>query len=69
MPLREFQCKDCGENFEELVRNGTKVQCPKCKSQSLETLISAFGFKGPSRSSASQGACASCSGSHCSTCH
>ncbi|NMB25807.1 MAG: hypothetical protein GX986_09790 [Firmicutes bacterium] len=69
MPLREFQCINCGEKFEELVRNGTKVVCPKCNSQELESLISSFGFKGSTKSSAMQGGCGTCAGGHCSTCH
>lgn len=68
MPLREFRCKQCGKKFEELVRNGTKVACPKCKSEELESLISSFGFKSSGRSSA-VGGCTSCSGGHCGTCH
>ena len=69
MPLREFRCRDCGEKFEELVSNGASVTCPKCQSSKLDNLISSFGFKGSSKSSAAQGGCGTCSGSHCSTCH
>ncbi|NLJ85589.1 MAG: zinc ribbon domain-containing protein [Firmicutes bacterium] len=70
MPLREFQCKNCGEQFEELVRSDTKVTCPKCKSEEVHGLLSVFGFRssGPSGGSTS-GGCGSCAGGHCSTCH
>ncbi|NMB11446.1 MAG: zinc ribbon domain-containing protein [Firmicutes bacterium] len=69
MPLREFRCEQCGEKFEELVRNGTKVSCPKCSSEEVRCLISSFGFKSSGQSSGASGGCASCSGGHCSTCH
>lgn len=69
MPLREFRCKKCGEKFEELVRSGTRIACPKCSSEETECLISSFGFKGSGESSAGQGGCGTCAGGHCSTCH
>ena len=40
MPIFEFSCKACGQNFETLVRTGTTAACPKCGSEDLERLIS-----------------------------
>jgi len=42
MPIFEYLCKDCGKQFEVLVRGSEKARCPKCKSASLEQQLSAF---------------------------
>jgi putative FmdB family regulatory protein len=45
MPLREYECVDCGAVFEKLVRNsseGATVKCPVCGSLRLEEKFSAF---------------------------
>ena len=41
MPIYEFQCKDCSERFETLVRSSDTPACPKCESEHLQKLISA----------------------------
>lgn len=42
MPIYEFQCLDCSQRFETLVRNSNEqVQCPACASERLQKLISA----------------------------
>jgi putative FmdB family regulatory protein len=56
MPLYEFECQDCNENFEKLMRI-TGVQqaiCPKCGSVRTLKKISAVAanIKGSSASSA-----------------
>lgn len=41
MPIFEYACKQCGKEFETLVRAGSEVpSCPSCKSVELEKLIS-----------------------------
>ena len=77
MPIYEYRCLKCKDDFEALVfGSNDKVTCPQCNGDSLERLMSSFGFKsggsGESASSApSSGSsgCASCSSGTCSTCH
>lgn len=40
MPIFEYRCEGCGQEFEQLVRAGTTASCPKCQSTSLERLLS-----------------------------
>ncbi|HPJ12770.1 MAG TPA: zinc ribbon domain-containing protein [Caldisericia bacterium] len=78
MPIYEFKCEDCGENFDVFSTYDelAKVTCPKCQSKNLKKLISHLGFiKHPdqsccssSSSSESSSSCSSCSGGSCSTC-
>jgi putative FmdB family regulatory protein len=72
MPIYEYKCLKCDEEFEALVfRSDDKVACPHCKADKLERLMSACGFKSGESFTPSSGSsgCASCSSSSCSTCH
>jgi putative FmdB family regulatory protein len=40
MPLYEYQCHACGEQFELLVRSQEKPVCPTCDSDRLEKRLS-----------------------------
>ncbi len=43
MPIYEFHCKDCGEEFEVFLKNKnelSEVSCPKCKSKNIKRLMS-----------------------------
>ena len=42
MPIFEYLCKDCGHAFEGLVRPNDTPECPSCRSQNLERLLSTF---------------------------
>ncbi len=42
MPLYEFECLDCGQYFEALVRDATPPACPECQGRNLEQLLSMF---------------------------
>ena len=80
MPMFDFLCSACQNQFEELVFGDEKASCPKCGEQNIERMVSApsplktgaFPYKvGPVHSRVSmpsQGAScpSSCSGS-CST--
>lgn len=45
MPLYEFRCKSCGEEYEELVASERSPvpDCPKCGGKTIERKISVFG--------------------------
>ena len=56
MPIYEFVCQDCGDNFESLVMSFTKIDgvtCPECESKNIHKKISTFAVKGNLGSSTS----------------
>lgn len=72
MPIFEFKCMECEEEFEKLMLSSTEqVKCPYCDSSNLRRLMSACGFKSSGEFTPSSGSsgCASCAGGNCSTCH
>lgn len=45
MPIYEYQCQECGEEFEKLVRFPSKqTECPHCGGKDVRKVISRFGF-------------------------
>ena len=42
MPIYEYQCKDCGHEFEQVVLPKATPKCPECESVELERLLSHF---------------------------
>jgi putative FmdB family regulatory protein len=43
MPIFDFRCRNCGNEFEGLTRpQDPPLTCPSCKSGDLEKLLSAF---------------------------
>jgi putative FmdB family regulatory protein len=48
MPLYEYKCKDCGNEYEELVSVNEKETppCPSCKSVNSEKKVSLIGSTG-----------------------
>lgn len=44
MPLFDFRCRSCGDEFEALVRPRADPACPACASGDLERLLSGFSF-------------------------
>jgi len=62
MPIYEYECQDCHEEFEKLVFSSAKaddVECPKCHSRNVRRKISLFGSFGSGEGFSSVGS--SCS--------
>jgi putative FmdB family regulatory protein len=69
MPVYEYICKDCHENFEKLVFGNREVVCPNCTSGNIKKKMSAFGMSGVEKPfSGSTSGCSSCSKGSCSSC-
>ncbi len=78
MPIYEFKCNKCGNNFETLVLGSDTPECPSCSSTNLLKMISKCGFVtkasnvGDSAqagaSTTSSSACSGCSATSCATC-
>ncbi len=73
MPVYEYLCKKCGEDFEYLIRSGSDVPaCPKCDGEKLEKKFSSFGFRSAGKDSvdtkSGSSSCSSCSSKSCTTC-
>ena len=45
MPIYEYACQACGNQFETLVRTGDTPACPACASTELEKLLSGVAIK------------------------
>ena len=46
MPIYEYQCDECGERFEKLVRLSSpsaQVKCPRCSGHRVQKAISLCG--------------------------
>ena len=58
MPIFEYTCPDCRCVFEKLVltRENKGLECPKCGSEQVEQILSAFATTGSGK--AAPGSCA-----------
>jgi putative FmdB family regulatory protein len=71
MPLYEYVCSRCGEEFEKIVGSArTRVSCPGCRGRKVERKFSLFGMKSGGKfvSSAGGGDCSACSAKNCNSC-
>jgi len=59
MPIYEYACSKCGNEFEMLVRSSTAPGCPNCHSIELEKKLSVFAAGGAA-ADAAPAACGSC---------
>ncbi|MBN2225478.1 MAG: zinc ribbon domain-containing protein [Deltaproteobacteria bacterium] len=72
MPIFEFVCGGCGNEFEELVMSrAAEVSCPKCASTQVNKMMSVCGVKSGDKfvSSSSGGSCGGCTSKNCGSCH
>ncbi len=73
MPIYEYVCEKCGNEFELIVFRNEEPPCPECGEKNPTRKMSTFGFsvgyKFKSPSSGGGSGCASCSSSDCSSCH
>ncbi|HCN67083.1 MAG TPA: zinc ribbon domain-containing protein [Candidatus Accumulibacter phosphatis] len=63
MPIFEYACAACGQEFEKLVRQSSPApQCPQCNSSDLHKKLSAFNAASasPARRSDLPAPCGSC---------
>jgi putative FmdB family regulatory protein len=71
MPIYEYRCGQCADEFELLVFRNEEPACPKCGSKELNKKMSACGFSVGSKftaASSSGSGCSGCSSSNCSSC-
>jgi putative FmdB family regulatory protein len=60
MPLYEYLCRSCNNHFELLVRQSTKLECPKCAGTELDKQLSVFAVSAAGMSPARDGSPAPC---------
>ena len=61
MPIYEYQCQECGKEFEKLIRSISstpEVECPHCGGKKVKKAFSLFGTRSSSSGSLSTGTCA-----------
>ena len=62
MPIYEYRCSECGEEFEKLLRSMSAAQeicCPRCGSRRVKKGISLFGkARSPAGTPVTDGSCA-----------
>ncbi|MCB9581600.1 MAG: zinc ribbon domain-containing protein [Polyangiaceae bacterium] len=66
MKLYDFLCNDCGQKFEDLVRELSDARCPACESANVEKQLSAFAIGG-SRAEPAPPTGGGCSSGFCGT--
>ena len=65
MPIYEFECSDCNEQYEHLQRADEKPVCPKCGSKSSEKVFSMFSKGASSNLPSCEGSVPTCTPSKC----
>ncbi len=74
MPLYEYRCKACGEEFDKIVSSKTldsEIVCPSCGQRKAERRLSLFSFGSRTSSgefTSSSSGCAGCTSTNCSSC-
>ncbi|MGQ9505033.1 MAG: FmdB family zinc ribbon protein [Thermogutta sp.] len=65
MPIYEYQCPKCNQQFEQLVRGDGRVTCPKCGSSDLTKLVSMPAVSVKQSATQNPPACGPCCGGNC----
>jgi putative FmdB family regulatory protein len=63
MPIYEYECSECGDSFEKMVRFSEADQpqiCPTCQSQNTKKKISVFASLGGAGNESGGSASSSC---------
>jgi len=69
MPIFEYHCATCNNDFELLVFGDQTVTCPACQGTNVKKMLSACSVKsGDSFSSSAGSGCSSCSATTCKGC-
>jgi len=75
MPIYEYHCNKCEDDFELLVGIGAgdkSLRCPKCGGDDLKKLFSTFAARskgaGGAVTSSGPSSCGGCSSSNCGSC-
>ncbi len=70
MPIYEYHCQKCNQDFERLVLGDERPDCPACRSADVCRLMSSCGFvsKGGGGQTVSKSAGSSCSGCSATSC-
>jgi len=70
MPIFEYLCNKCGNDFEELVfGKAPRVSCPSCGNKKVQRAMSVFASSsGGSFRPSSGSSCGGCSKGSCSGC-
>lgn len=72
MPIFEFSCLKCGNEYECIIFKDEEPVCPNCGSKEAQKKFSSFGisvgYKFRAASSGSKSSCSTCSSSSCSGC-
>ena len=44
MPIYQYKCRKCDNDFKTLVNRGEKPECPKCRSKKLDKQLPLIGM-------------------------
>lgn len=66
MPIYEYNCQECDEEFELLLRSADEEpRCPKCNTTAVERLLSVFSARATAKMPPCEGSLPRCSESRC----
>jgi putative FmdB family regulatory protein len=69
MPIYEYLCNNCSEEFEMLVFGKKEIGCPKCSSKDVKKKLSTFAMSGVEKPFAgTSSGCTSCTKGTCTSC-